>query len=545
MIDVSWSIPDEERDSEFTGAPRPLLGTWHYLRNALRRGRRLWVGAAALGALLGAAVVFALPTADKATVSLLMVHPPSMDGQSAMATDVSFLTTREVAARTVRKLGLDLSPEAFKGTVSAEPVTTEILSITVSGPDPASAVKRADTLTAEYLAFRAEQLRSLSGGLVRGYETRIASAQAELTSLNKEYATVSQQGVTGQNRASEILTRRSQLNSQVYDMQQAASQASLGTDAAVSATHVLDPAQAVDRSLKRALVLDAASGLVAGGALGIGVVLFRALTSTRVRRREDVATALRTPVRFSVATRAGRWGGRRGRHLPWHGRHSRWARDRETLVRGVELALTGDGSTRGPRSAMDDPGPVRTVAVAAIGDVRMAAAVVSSALERLQAQGTQPFVVDLSTSGTLARSRGSGLLLRRPRRHAGGHPGVWRPTGPATLARGPRGAASDDDVDLPGDSGWRAQWEAADVVLALVEVAPGIDAENLRSWVDQVVLIVTAGASSPELLETTAGLVRAAGLELPFAMMLGSDTTDESTGVVDATAQGARDPRRP
>jgi hypothetical protein len=44
---------------------------------------------------------------------------------------------------------------------------------------------------------------------------------------------------------------------------------------------------------------------------------------------------------------------------------------------------------------------------------------------------------------------------------------------------------------------------------------------------------VTAGKSSPELLETTAELVRSAGLELPFVMMVGADETDESLGAVD------------
>jgi hypothetical protein len=82
----------------------------------------------------------------------------------------------------------------------------------------------------------------------------------------------------------------------------------------------------------------------------------------------------------------------------------------------------------------------------------------------------------------------------------------------------------------------RGGWDAADVVLALVQVDPGIDVENLRSWVDRVVPLVSAGRSTAELLETTAELIRTAGLSLPFAMMVGSDAFDESLGLVDPAA---------
>ena len=58
-----------------------------------------------------------------------------MDGPSAMATDVSLLNTRAVAAKTVKKLHLPFTPEAFQPTVSAEALTSEILTLTVSAPD--------------------------------------------------------------------------------------------------------------------------------------------------------------------------------------------------------------------------------------------------------------------------------------------------------------------------------------------------------------------------------------------------------------------------
>lgn len=534
MIDMAWRIQDEEQDVDFTGAPRPLMGTWHYLRNSLRRRWRTWTSLSFAGALLGLGLAVFLPPPTQGSVTLLMAHPANMEAQSAMSTDVSLLTTREVSARTVAKLGLPLTPEAFRATITAEPVTTEVLTITVSAPDAESAVKRADALTSVYLDFRATQLRSLSSGLVNGYQARVAGMQKEVAQLNTQYAVASQEG-GNQTQATELLTRRSQLNSQIYDMQQSIADAALTTDAAVSSSHVIDAAQPVKGSLKRAAALDVASGLIGGTALGVGFVLFRALTSTTVRRREDVAVAMNVPVRYSVASdsrlarRLWRGLGRRGRSRP---------RDLDVLVRGLEAYLDELAPTAA-REPLSTPGPTHGVAVAAIGDPRIAAVVVDSLADSVRAHGRVPFVVDLSAAGALLGRRAGG-------RHAPGAKDgattngttVFRPTGVPALAAGPA-AKPGRPVDLPDDVSWREAWEAADVVLALVQVDPGIDAENLRTWVDRVVPVVTAGEASAELLETTAELVRAAGLVLPFAMLVGADRTDESFGAV-ALAEAAR-----
>lgn len=535
MIDVTWSIDAEDRDAELTGSPRPLLGTWHYLRSSLRRGWRGWLACAVLGAYVGLAALVLFPPNSIATVTLLMAHPASMDATSAVGTDVSLLASREVAVKTVRKLGLGVSPDAFQSTVSAEPVTNEILKISVSAPDDRTAVAGADAVTKEYLAFRADQLRSLSSGLISGYATRIASMQKEVASLNQEYLTVSQQGAAGQTRASEILTRRAELNSQVSAMQQASEDSSLQTDAAITSTHVIDPARAVRPSVKKAMLLDVGSGLLGGAALGGGIVLFRALTSERLRRRQDVALAMGVPVRFSVTSpgpperRLARIGQRLRGRTPWRGG------DLETLVYGLgstilprrlgaELAIPGaNGASR-----------TTGVAVAAIGrSAGVGAAVIAAAASHLRVYGISVFLVDLSRAGALVR--------HLPRADA---PQVFRPTGVPGTAIGPddsRGPVS----DLPIGHPLRESWEAADVVIALVEVDPGVDVENLRSWVDRVVPLVTAGASTAELLETTAELIRAAGLALPFAMMVGTDDSDQSLGLVDPFGEASTPLGRP
>ena len=661
MIDVAWNIPDDDRDAELTGSPRPLLGTWHFLRNSLRREWRIWAGLAALGALLGMAAVLTLPPSSTATVTLLMAHPASLDGPSAIATDVSLLNTREVAARTVRTLRLTVTPEAFQSTITAEPVTTEILTINVSGPDDRSALARASALVSQYLDFRATQLGSLNSGLVSGYRTRISGLQERVNDLTHQYAELSAQGAA--DRAADVLTQRSGLSSQITSMQRAIEDATLQTDAAVASTHVIDSPHAVGHSAKKTMALDVGSGVIGGAALGMGIVLFRALTSERLRRRQDVALALGAPVRFSVASegprerRLGRLRQRLRARLPWRrgaAGDGLWrGSDLEALVSGLESALmphpgptdsakaastertaaarpagagaagagaagesarptgsrsrtstsaatstssrktstaratvtggTGTSSARQPArsqparrsgdgvgidSVSEVPshgrsgsrvrsggrsGPPNAVALAAIGNARAAATVVSAAASHLRGLGLSVFLADLSASGALVSHSSpaaatSGWASSRERDQAAGAapaaeagpvPGVFRPTGIPGLARGPREAAPGAVIDLPVGDASRQTWDTADVVLALVEVNPGIDVENLRSWVGQVVPFVTTGHSTAELLETTAELIRAAGLDLPFAMMVGSDDTDESLGRVASEAERA------
>jgi capsular polysaccharide biosynthesis protein len=355
MIDLSWTI-GEEREAELTEAPRPVLSTWHYLRSSLRRGWRTWVGLTVLGAVLGLAVVLVTPPGSTAKVTLLMGHPPSIDGPDGIAMDVSLLNTRAVSERTVEALGLALTPEAFRSAITADPVTSEVLSITVAGPDEAAAAARANELVRQYLDFRATQLRSMTSGLRTQYSSRITSAQQQVTALTKQFEQLSSQGAAAQSRAYDTLARRTDLNKQIADWQEAVDNATLYTDAALQTTHVIDPVQVDRASVKRAMALAVGSGLTAGAALGVGIVLFRALVTARLRRRQDVGVALGASVRFSVRSRgpAGRGGLRR-----WLPTRGRWrGNDLATLARGLESALDPRAGMPGPAAAVPVEAPV-------------------------------------------------------------------------------------------------------------------------------------------------------------------------------------------
>ena len=122
-------------------------------------------------------------------------------------------------------------------------------------------------------------------------------------------------------------------------------------------------------------------------------------------------------------------------------------------------------------------------------------------------------------------------------------PVVFRPEGVPSLSRGPVGATAGTS-DLPKTDPRRPAWDAARVILTLAEVDPAVGVDHVKSWADQVVLVVTAGRSNAERLRTTAELLRAAGLKLSFVIMVGADRIDESLGLPDTPDEDWQGSRR-
>jgi capsular polysaccharide biosynthesis protein len=548
MNGPTWRIDDEDGSPEITGAPRPLLVTGRALRDALVRTWRIWVAATVIGGFLGVAALLALPHPASASTTLLMIH--SDPGESAMTTDLNLLQTRAVASRVIADLDLQESPEALLSTVTVTPVNDQILALEMTGPDEASAVARTTSLVDNFLEFRAEQLRSISNGIIEGYENRVADLQSQIGALTREYERLSAETTVDEVRASDVLASRATLGNQLTLVQSAIEDARLQTEAAVTATHVIDAPVPHPFGSRRQLVLFAVSGAILGAAVSTGVILFRTLTSDRLRQRREVAAALGVPVRVGVGPVLARgFLGRneaaltsriarllRGHPVSWTGRRRR--RNLEALVQGLELALpprpmTGTphrGTKSGHRPAGKRSGPT-TLGVAAIDRADTGTVVLRAAADRMTERGVAVLLVDLTTSGALSASPG----LSTPPDAAAGSPQVYRPEGDPTLAAGPRrsGRRAAPEPEELGELG--PAWDEADLVLALVEVDPGIDLDIVRTWVNRVVPLVSAGRASGELLSTIAGLVKRSGLEMPFALLEGADRSDQTLGYPAAT----------
>jgi capsular polysaccharide biosynthesis protein len=542
----TWRVAVDDSDAELTGSAPPLLATGRALAEAVLRTWRIWVGAALVGAVLAVGAVLVLPRPAEASATLLMVSPNAGD-EGAMTTDISLLMTRRVAQEVVTELRLKESPEAVLSTVSATPMSDQILTVTVGGPSEAAAVARARSIVKHYLEFRATQLRTITDGLVTGYDARLKALRAQVDQLTQEYGRISTAARVNQVRLNDVITARTTLSSQITDIQQSIEDASLQTDAAVSSTHVIDEPVAVHHGSRRQVVLFAASGALLGAAMALAAVMFSALTTDRLRRRRDVASALGVPVRVGVgrvlprsrahATEeaATAWVARRLRGHPVRWTAQRRRRNLEALALGLQAALGPRFRTappvRGAAGGHRPPAPgcrPTTLAIAAVDRADTCAVVVRSLAERLAHSDVRVLLVDLTTSGALAGTDVTGLIEGRVDWWS--TPAVFRPDGDPVLAAGPRGtdrrpAPSPDDL---GDLG--TLWEGADVVLALVELDPGIDLDLLGTWASQVVPVVSAGRATGELLAAIAAFVEESGLDMPFGLLEGADRSDRSSG---------------
>lgn len=573
-------------ETEPDAASSPVLVSLHYLRSALRRRWRVWVGLGLAGFVLGVAATVLMPAPSVSRSTVILAHDPAADPALAMATDLRLLGTRTVAQEVIDGLGLAMTPDDFHRTVTAEALTSEVLAISVHAEDQAAATERTELLTDVFMEFRAKQISAQSEALVDGYDERIAALERQVGRLTQQYETVTSSPTDDGAQAADLLAQRTQANQQISEVRAEIADIELKAGAIIEASRILDDAGSVPQALLRRTALAGLSGLVGGTALGIGLVLTAALTTTRLRRREDVSRALAVTVRSGVGRiRPSRW-------TPWRRDPAGRALDR--LVQALESAMPAvpDRPVRLALASVDNPADA-TLVVAGLG-VHLARQGVPVLLIDLSRSGDLQAAVDqrrtaaprvgvgdrskhgeaadvlsqphreregrasteavgglrvteelraealVATALTLDEDRGKRRtepvpVVNGDRTHASASydpwwPAVFRSHERAELARGPLDVIDGLSGDLPNGDPHRRMWERAEVVLTLVEVAPDGGTEALSSWADQVVPVVTAGASSMERLQTTAELLRTAGLELPFAVMIGCDSTDESIG---------------
>jgi hypothetical protein len=73
---------------------------------------------------------------------------------------------------------------------------------------------------------------------------------------------------------------------------------------------------------------------------------------------------------------------------------------------------------------------------------------------------------------------------------------------------------------------------SADVVLALVVLDPAVGAEHVARWCRSAVAVLRTGRTSATRARATGELLRAAGIDLRSAVLMGADATDDSVGTV-------------
>jgi hypothetical protein len=509
MMQKRWDVAAlDEGDQSSLGHPTPALVSLHFIRSALRRRWLVCALSAVLGLLMATAYLVAFPQPHNAKAALVLTHDEGVDPTLAMSTDVGLLMSRTVAAKTIASLGLTMTPDDFVKSVTIVRTSPELLSVTLTAPSDAEAVRRLEVLTSIYLDFRAEQLSSQSNVFVDGIRQRVAKLEREVADLTRIVDKLSASGTTSATKLSETISQRAYIEGKIETLQQSAEDVSLRSTSVVSSSRVIDPPATKVGGARRRAVLTLASGFIGGAAVGCGMVLFFAITSDKLRRRSDVASAVDKPVPVSVGRITPlpkRW-----RWLP-HMRalDGRRADERQRLAHAIEMELPLP--RRGGR-----------LAVAGVDNAHEVGFAIATAAKNLVASGCSVTLIDLTEKASLDVEGSASISSSIDR------PTVLRPRGIPALASNAAELRAVGHEDRDGGPIWP---QLTDVTLVLADLDPEVGAHHLAAWVDRVIIVVTAGRSSAERVRTSADLVRSAGLDLRFAALLHAERTDDSSGV--------------
>jgi capsular polysaccharide biosynthesis protein len=520
LDDDASAVEDRPADSAAN------LVSLRFFTAALRRSARFWRVTAVAGLLVGTGLCVKAHTYQASTTLLLTVGAEGQPG-TAIVDNQAIAQSNAVAALALHKLGLQEGVRSFLGSYTATPLSDRVLQITASAPSSEEAVRRTNAVAADFLTFRAGQLEAEQQLEFTALDQQVTQDKQNLASISKQISQVSAQPATAPRRARLSALREEGTSASndlaVLEQQVSATKAATGvaTASMIGGSNVLDPASPnPPRSRLKQLLLYAGGGLIIGLLLGMSVVVFRALLSDRLRRRDDVAEALGAPVKLSVpAKRASGW-------LP--GRLGRVSDRYQQRI----VAYLGAAVPAGSRRAA-------ALAIVPVDDPRLAALSVASLAESCAQQGRQVVVADLCSGAPAAALLGA----KGPGVHRvsvdGAHvvaavpdPTEFAPVGPLR------------PLSLRADTAFAGELDAvcasADLLLTLITLDPSVGGEHLASWAADAVVVVTAGRSSWTKIQAVGELIRLAGTRLDSAVLVGADKADESLGVT-LTPEAGRD----
>ena len=509
-----------EVDDRTPGGPTTGLVSLGFIWAALRRSARLWCALALVGLLIGGAYYVARPPAQKATVSLLLVDNPNQNPADEIQTDMALASSYPVAASVISELGLKQTPSTFVGTYSVIAKTDQVLTITVSAPTSNEAVHGASAVATQFLKFRAQYAQTQQQETEAQLNQQVTQAQQQLDSINNQINQISAQPSTSEQQAelSSLKAQRAAASSTVSSVRQQVTQTLVTTEmvtqSMVQGSEVLNAAVPVKHSFLKGGLLYAIGGLLGGLALGMIIVIIGAVTSDRLRRRDDIAYAFGAPVRLSVGAISAK---RRIPRLPRRAASQR--RHMERVVGHLRNAVPG--SSRGPAG----------LAVVAVDNAPAVARAVVELAVSSSKQRWRVVLADLSAGAHAARLLGAdspGISTVSPE---GAPIVVVVPAANDVAPVGPIRSPAPAKEPAQPDESLAAACARADLVLSLVTLDPAFGGEHLATWATDVVAVVTAGHSTVVRIHAVGEMIRLSGARLGSVVVVDADKSDESLGL--------------
>jgi hypothetical protein len=471
---------------------------------AMRRRWRTWVIIGAAGLLVGAGLHLVIPRKFSATSDLYLAIPSGSNPPEVMANNVALLQTDAVAKQAIADGGLNVSTRTLLAHTSGLAVSDNIMSITFSASTPSKAVAGAKAIDHAFLTVQARELLRQANGLVLSLQSQISSLNSSIGKLDTQID--AQPNAAGSTAASSSLTdlinQRGDDQSQVSQLQAQIGQALTQAQSSNAVSSVLDPAALVPVSAKKVVIVDGLSGLIAGLAIGLAIVIFGALFSEVVSDRFTVAETLGAPITLSLARY-------RSPRLMRRRRLARRLRAPDPAIRMIERRLR----------AQLESAPGSALAVVTMGAPEPAALGVGALAHSLSSEGRRIVVVDALPNRPLASMLGLSPtsdtmeMFSLPMDGSNSLRVLVAPPDPIQMAEKP-----------PPDD--------ADALLVLAALDPAFGAEHLAPWVSDAVMLLSTKGVTLARMDIGREMLSQAGISLRSVILLGSDPQDESSGVL-------------
>ncbi|HEX3959301.1 MAG TPA: hypothetical protein VHZ03_22165 [Trebonia sp.] len=503
--------------------PRSRLVSLGYLKTALKRQLKLLLILGLVGLVAGAAFYVIKPPSLQADTTILLNDGPNADAPAQIVTDAALAQSTAVGTAVIKQLGLNANLPVFLGSYVVTTPGDQVLVITLSAPTSAEAVQRVAAVAKQYLAVRAQYADVQQQQLESSLNNQVALAKAKLDSITNQVNQLAPQAFTATQKKQLATLRQQELtaSNSLAQIQQNVTDTILTSRVAtrqmIQDSRVINVATAVRASRARTLALYVVGGLLGGLVIGFAIICIGAISSNRLRRRDDVAYAIGSPVRLSVGPL------RAGRVPILAGKPGNRDRDMKSVVQYLERSVPPSGQQG-----------MASLAIVAVDDAPTVARVVISLALSKAKDGSRVLLADLSDGRQAAAlmgvsqpgvqrasSRGTSIMVAVPAA------GDVLPVGPLRTGRG--GAATPGS---PDDKSLAEASAAADVVLTLVTLDPASIGDNLGTWASRAIAVVTVGKSTPEWVHSIGEMVRLAGMHLDSVVLVGSDGTDESLGAV-------------
>jgi capsular polysaccharide biosynthesis protein len=486
---------------------RPVgLTSLRFVALAIRRRALLGCAVVLAGLAVTAAIYVLAPPAYQASTSILITNDLLEDPNIQMQGNVVIAQGATVAAGALRRLGLTEPARSFMRTYSVTFASDRLLVITTNAPSVTTAMRRARALAGAFLQARAVELRTSQKLGVKALGGQIVVDEDKLGMLASQIARMA----PSENRR-DVEKQYAREASAVGALKFDRDHYPVTTASMIQGTSVFDPPAPIPPSRKHLAAIFGAAGFFASLATGLGVVIIGAVTSNRLRRRDDVARALGAPIKLSVGKIRPLWALARPHRLTRGSRHQR------RIVAHLRNAVADGGTALAVVPVDNAPAVASSVASLAISCAR---------------EGRRVVLADLSAGTPAARllgasepglhevfAEGTSLTVAIPERYDVVPVGPIRPLVPSWEHR-------------QANRELAAACASADLLLSAVTLDPSLGGDHLATWSTDVVVMVTAGRSVAAKIHATGEMIKLAGTRLCSAVLLDADKKDESPGAV-------------